>query len=533
MTFSSDAVWPLGIALLIAALIPQLTARALALMLLRKLPTDGEERRRRLFTFRQAAFVVGLVQIQLAWMVGVTRAIAPSVARQQGGMLALAAGTSCAVLAFVSGGLARRVVEQRPEQRTSVIGVVALRLRMVPMLAGPMVGALLAAQLPVTTGDSVSLPWTLLALLVTALGVAYGGLALSLLTGAIRRAPAALRVLADDVAAREGVRLALVLRLPTGDTHFANAAAFPWARTMVVTDRLAQRLPPDELRAVLAHEAGHLSEGGAVVFARLGSATLLVFALTVGVRIAWTAGTPGIVALVVTIVLALLGLLRVRKLARRMEERADARACATAGSAELARALRAIHEDADAPMVTGARRVHPDLWDRLRACGEDPGPRPPPPSRRRGRLAALLIVLTLIGSVAAIELSTRFSADDAASVTAERAEWRLRIAPWDAEAMLAAAWAAQREGDVDTAWRALRWAESLDVAAAPAEELRAELAAEDGDCTKARDAFDRALRARARESLSDDSDAHLELGGYRLPPTFLRRCDPRAGPSMR
>lgn len=527
MTFSAEALWPLGLALGGAALVPQLTARALALLLLRKLPAEGEERRRKLYGFRAAAFIVGLVQVQLAWMAGVTRAIAPSLERQQGGNLALAAGALCAITAFVSGALGRRVVEQLPAQRTSALGVAVLRLRLVPMLAGPVVGALCAAQLPVTTGDSVSLPWTLVALAVTAFGVAYGGLALSLLTGAVRRAPAALRTLAADVAAREGVRLALVLRMPTGDAHFSNAAAFPWARTMVVTDRLASRLPPDELRAVLAHEAGHLSEGGAVAGARLGSATLLIFALTVGMRIAWTMGTVGVVVVVVAIALGIAALLWVRKLARRMEERADARACATAGGAELARALRAIHDDAEAPMVTGARRVHPDLWDRLRACGEDPGPRPAPPSTRRGRLSALLVVTLLIGAVVALELTTSFDADDAAAVSADRAQWRLRLAPWDAEAMLASAWSARRDGDVQSAWRGLRWAEALDVDSAPADELRAELAAEEGDCATARDAFDRALRERARDAAQDDG-ARLELGGYRLPPTFLRQCAPRA-----
>ena len=245
-------------------------------------------------------------------------------------------------------------------------------------------------------------------------------------------------------------------------------------------------------------------------------------------RLAWTTGTTGIVVLVLAIVLGIVALLRVRKLARRMEERADARACATVGSAALARALRQIHEDADAPMVTGARRVHPDLWDRLRACGEDPGPRPPPPSKRSGRLAALLVVVTMAGVLTSIELSTSFGADDAASVSPDRTVWRLRVDPWDANALLAAAWGARRDGDVDTAWRALRWAETLDVDAAPAEELRAELAAERGDCAAANEAFDRALRARARAALGSGDGAHLELGGYQLPPTFLRRCQVRA-----
>jgi Zn-dependent protease with chaperone function len=526
VTFSTEALWPLGFALGAAALVPQLTGRTLALLLLRKLPAEGEERRRRLFTFRQGAFFVGLVQIQLAWALGVSRAVAPSIEQQPGGPLALAAGALCAITAFVSGGLARRTVEHTPDTRTSALGVAALRLRLVPMFAGPMVGALLAAQLPVTRGDAVSLPWALIALCVTALSVAYGGLLLGLLTGTLRPAPAALRLLARDVAAREGVRLALVLRLPTGDTRFANAAALPWARTMIVTDRLAARLPPDELRAVLAHEAGHLSESAWVGAARLGSATLFVFALTVGVRLADALGAWGVVVIVSAVLLGLIAFVRVRKLARKMEERADAHACANVGAAEFARALRAIHDDAEAPLVTSSKRVHPDLWDRLSACGDDPGPRPPPPSKGAGVVTALLVLALLIGAGTAVELATSFDADDAVSASADRALWRLRLAPWDAEAMLASGWSARRDGDLDTAWRALRWAEALGVAIAPAGELRAELAAEAGDCATARDAFDYALRARARQAL-DDGRAPLELGGYRLPPTFVRRCEPR------
>ncbi len=70
MTFSSEALWPIGLALGGAALVPQLTARALALLLLRKLPAEGEERRRKLYGFRAAAFIVGLVQADGSVRVG-------------------------------------------------------------------------------------------------------------------------------------------------------------------------------------------------------------------------------------------------------------------------------------------------------------------------------------------------------------------------------------------------------------------------------------------------------------------------------
>src|SRR6185436_748232 len=108
-------------------------------------------------------------------------------------------------------------------------------------------------------------------------GVAYGGLAASVLLRALLPATADVQAIAREIAAREKTSLRLVLRLPTDGARFANAAAIPWARTMVVTDAAASLLTPDELRAVLAHEAGHLSESPFAALARLGVATLALF----------------------------------------------------------------------------------------------------------------------------------------------------------------------------------------------------------------------------------------------------------------
>jgi hypothetical protein len=143
-------------------------------------------------------------------------------------------------------------------------------------------------------------------------------------------------------------------------------------------------------------------------------------------------------------------------------------------------------------------------------------------TRRHVRRVALGAVLVLGGYVA-LDRATAFDADAATRVSEDRVRARRWIAPWDSAALLAAAWQARRAGDVDAAWRGLRWAESKGVATAPAEELRAELAAEDGDCDTARAAFDRALRARARITL-DTAAPDLATGAYRLPPTLLRRC---------
>jgi heat shock protein HtpX len=377
------------LAIVLAALLPLGTARLLAAVFLQGAPPSGEARARRLLPFRLAAFFVGFAQIQLAWMAGARAS------GKVGGAAALG-GALAAAVAFLSGGVGRRV-EDPPGESSTVMGAVVLRARLLPWFAGTAAAALLSASLPVVgegegaAGGAVHWIWVAPALLVSALGAAYGGLLTSVLLRALRPAGAALRAIAQEVAAREGTSLRFVLRLPTRGARFANAAAIPWARAMVISDRLVELLTPDELRAVLAHEAGHLSEPPRVVAARLGSATFLLFALTTGPRIAEALGVHPLVAGGVAVVLAVGVLVVLRRVARGMEERADARASVTVGAAPLAEALRKLHADGQMPMVTGSRRVHPDLYDRLTALGQDPGPRPAPPPQNHGLVVGLAL----------------------------------------------------------------------------------------------------------------------------------------------
>ena len=53
-------------------------------------------------------------------------------------------------------------------------------------------------------------------------------------------------------------------------------------------------------------------------------------------------------------------------------------------------------------------------------------------------------------------------------------------------------------------------------------ELAAELAATRGECERARELFDEALREQASETFA--SGGRLELGGYALPETLVREC---------
>lgn len=527
------APWPLEealgrplVTLLLALLVPIATARLLALLLLpRDVATEPHARALQLAPFRSAAFLVGFVQLQLAWFTGRT-ALGPAWVASPASPYADAFAALTVLVAFVGGGIGRRVERERdagPHSR--VRDVVALRLRLGAYLMGPLCALQFAARFPVLD-DAAQLRWGVLAgaLLLITVGVAYGGLVSLVITGAVRGASERVRHLAHAAAKREGVRLWSVWRLPTGSVPFANAAAIPWARTMVVTDRITEILEDDELDAVLAHEAGHLSETPWVGLARVGAASLLIVALTFGSTILWALGfsdAEQILGLVLLAAVALVMLLGVRGLARRMEERADAHARRHVGAEPLARALEKLHQDARMPVVTGRKRVHPDLYDRLEACGRTQGPRPSAADARPGLVVGLGLVVALLVSMWLAYTLTDVSAYDAEVLTAEEAWRSLRVDPWDANATLALAWQSRRREDLDRADAYVAEAAYLGASPPALLEIEAELLAARGDCVAARETFDRALAARVVDPL----ESTLELGGYRIPPTLLTACE--------
>ncbi len=534
--------WPLEEALarplatiLLALLVPIATARVLALFLLTKgaLGDDPHARAVRVAPFRSACFVLGILQLELAWMLG-SSALGPAWIRSpEAGWSELFAAVTTLV-AFVGGGIGRMVerehVGMAPVTRGAVRDVVALRLRMGAYLFGPLSVVHLARRLPFLDDDG-ALRWgvVLAAAVIVVLGVAYGGLAALVVTGAVKRPAPRIVELARRAASREGVRLASVWRLPTGSVPFANAAAIPWARTMVVTDRITELLEEDELDAVLAHEAGHLSEAPWVALARVGTASTLVLGLSIGPVVLWALGVSNEIQLACLAALGvagLLGLLLVVRLARRMEERADEHARRHVGGEALARALEKIHHDAMAPVVTGRKRTHPDLYDRLASCGRAQGERPEPPRTRTGMIVGLGVGASLIvGGWLAHELTTLPASE--AELAGEGETWRrLRVDPWDGGATLALAWQARRREDLERAEAYATEAARLGAAAPALLELEAELWAARGDCARAEETFDRALAARVVDPL----ETSLELGGYRIPPTLMTECgmgDPR------
>ncbi len=135
-----------------------------------------------------------------------------------------------------------------------------------------------------------------------------------------------------------------------------------------------------------------------------------------------------------------------------------------------------------------------------------------------GALAATLFaLLALPVPLTAIRLEDAPQAGDAT--------WRLRVDPWDENAMLASGWAARRRGDLDRASASAREAVVMGLGQAPALELESEVLAARGACEEARAAFDEALRVRASDAFEGDSLlAPLVLGGFQLPPTLVTAC---------
>lgn len=533
-----EEVWARPLAtLLIAALLPFFTARVLAALTLPpKLPHEPAEAARAVAPFRTGAFIVGVVQVQLAWTLGIT-ALGPSLVTSSGGLGSAAFAALTAMLTFVMGAPARSIESSATrspmrvptERRPGAGSQIALRLRMIPWLIGPVLAATACAELPlVDANGGIEIGYAALALALTFVGVAYAGPLLSILTLALRPATPTIRALAERAGEREGVRLWMVLRLPTHGIRFANAAALPWARTMIVTDHIVALLPERELDAVLAHEAGHLSEAPWVSACRLGTVTVLLFATTSG-SVIGEALWPGSASYIVLggVLVAVPMMIAVLRLARRMEERADLRARTTASADGLADALMALSIDARVPLVTGRKhaRMHPDLFDRICACGRDIGPRPDPPPRRAGIVASVLIALGLVAMPVLADALTEIAPGSEANVASYAARWRLRVDPWDASAMLSLGWVAARANDPRLASARASEARRLGAGESDVMELDAENLAATGHCEEARTRFDESLAERARERFAAAAAWEpLELGGYHVPPSLVTEC---------
>lgn len=181
-------------------------------------------------------------------------------------------------------------------------------------------------------------------------------------------------------------------------TFIGNAAAFPQIRQLVFTDKLLATLSDEETKAICAHELGHLSEPRTVLVAR--TLTAFSFYPLIFARPLYSFGDNGVGIYDLFIIGFLIVLAFGRRVARRMEQRADKIAIENQlDGAVYARALARLYEMNHTPAVMqNANKVHPDLYDRMVAAGVTPD-FPKPARAKRQSWTSLLMLFCLIATV--------------------------------------------------------------------------------------------------------------------------------------
>jgi Zn-dependent protease with chaperone function len=194
----------------------------------------------------------------------------------------------------------------------------------------------------------------------------------------LQPAPARVAEIARKEAERAGAKLRSTL---TNEGPMANAFALMPMNKMLFSDSLLKLLSDEELAAICAHEAAHLTESK-WIFAGRVVGVFILFPLIFIRPALHQFELPGALALL-AMTFALL--LFYRWLGRKMEKRADAAAADRTGdSANYARALEKLYEANQIPAVMPKRNslVHPDLYDRMLAVGVTPAYERPKPPRR-------------------------------------------------------------------------------------------------------------------------------------------------------
>jgi Zn-dependent protease with chaperone function len=303
-------------------------------------------------------------------------------------LVGLAAAGAFLAAALVGGPVVRRTVWPGLTPGTWLRSVAASVLIFWP----PLIALVVLATLAPPRFGADALGWLGVGLVVLLIASSGVGLLVCRLVGLARPAGPRLRAAVGRAAERLGIRPPALDLLPGAE---ANALAFPLLRRVAVTDRLLDALGDEELAAVCAHELGHLVEPWPVLLGRLAAVPLLL---------ALAAARPTVAAIGLLkfsgVVLAVwLGFVLLRRLARRMELRADRIAHGqdeTAGT--YARALEAMHRVNLFPAVLGpSRGLHPELYDRLTAAGAPPDyPRPKPPPGFWNEFGVVLALLPLV-----------------------------------------------------------------------------------------------------------------------------------------
>ncbi len=246
------------------------------------------------------------------------------------------------------------------------------------------------------------------ALLLMVFFVCGGGVLFLRAMGVVRPAPPEVRALVEQLA--KDMQVPGPVRAYELEWAQVNALAWILYRAIGFSRPLLQLMAPQEIRAVAAHELGHLKEPGEVRAIRVAHAfsylgPVLVFRYT---------GPYGPLAgycLLLAIMMAY------RRFTRRLERRADHEVTGAIDDPTTYKgALIKLHEANLAPAVMPGSQTHPHLYDRLLAGGIQPDfPRPAAPSRSKPLLALAVVTITtllLIGAMLmTVGLVMRFRGD--------------------------------------------------------------------------------------------------------------------------
>lgn len=394
-------VWTPGLFTLVSLAVAWLATRAVATLALRpflRLPPDAHwtERARLAQPARLAVALVGMAItiVTAVTLPGGPLSLPPPAVRLLVHVLLLQA-------VVIGGSL---LVEQRllpgPGLRERLTGLAGLLFLMFPGFLVAIPFALVAG--PIRPVSPIATTLAAFAVVLVSTGRAWP---LGLRLGLLR--PPEDRLVRALAAATEGTA-GTAPRLFELPAVAANAFALPIVEAVGVTRGALRCLDDAELVAILRHELGHLAEARGLKLVRLVNAAAVPLVVTLAPSLA-SAGRG--LALPLAFLVVVLWLYSVRKLGRRLEQRADEAAHVQAR--EYASALEKLHRANLVPAVLARKTTHPDLYDRMVAAGVTPEwPKPAPPARRRW--PQLLLALAVVATTFAVTLApTVLGPDDA------------------------------------------------------------------------------------------------------------------------
>lgn len=210
----------------------------------------------------------------------------------------------------------------------------------------------------------------------------------------LKPATTRLNAIVSDVSRKMNVRVNSTWLLGGPVT---NAFAAPVINQLIFAEKILQMHPDDEIRAICAHELGHLNEPRSVVLARILVA--LAFFPLVFAQPMISLGTIGGLLFLLLVAGSLITWAMGIRLSNRMEKRADRIAAENQENpAVYARALEVLYQANQMPAVMPptSKKIHPDLYDRMTAAGVVPLYKRPKPPHRMSWTVALFYFAALV-----------------------------------------------------------------------------------------------------------------------------------------